>query len=75
MGKMKHEPYNKFKGIMREKGLTNVDIAKTLGLSETAISMKTNGASDYYISEVMQLEKEYGIGFKFFCPDGFEYET
>ena len=59
--KLKHEPYNKFKGKLRELGLTYADIAKTLSISETAVSHKVNGRSDFNLTEVDKIGIEYGI--------------
>nr|DAN88708.1 MAG TPA: SOS-response transcriptional repressor [Caudoviricetes sp.] len=68
MGKRKiiHAPYNKFKGILRERGLTYADIAKTLNISETSVGAKVNGYSDFYISEVEKIEDKHNIGYQIF---------
>lgn len=55
-----HEPYNKFKGFAREKGITYSDIAALLGITPTTVSMKINGYSDFYLSEQKLLGKAYG---------------
>ena len=41
-----HEPYKKFKGFIREKGITYNDIAHLLGITTSTVSMKVNGYSD-----------------------------
>lgn len=58
---LKHKPYAKFKGKLRELGLTYADIAQTLKKSETTISQKVNGYSDFSISEVELIEEKHGI--------------
>ena len=64
--KVKHKPYAKLKGKMREKGLTCADISKLLNLSETAVNHKINGRSDFYIGEVEKISAAYDIERKFF---------
>ena len=59
--KQVHQPYQKLKGVLRERGLTYADIAKILNVSETAISHKVNGRSDFYISQVRKIQNEYGF--------------
>ena len=61
-----HSPYNKLKGALREHELTYLDVAKTLGISETAVGFKINGKSDFYISEVEILIKKYGFELEIF---------
>lgn len=56
-----HSPYNKFKGKLREKGLTYADVAKVLCISETSVNHKINGISDFYISEVKEISKAFNI--------------
>lgn len=64
--KIIHKPYNKFKGALREKGLTYANIAQTLGVSEETVGAKVNGYSDFYISEVEKIEEKYDIGYQIF---------
>lgn len=56
-----HEPYAKFKGFIREKGITYTDIAKTLEISETSVCQKVNGKSDFYLCQIEKLKSEYGM--------------
>ena len=56
-----HQPYSKFKGWLRENGLTYADIALDLGLNEATISLKMNGQSDFFLSEVMAIMKKYHL--------------
>lgn len=58
---LKHKPYNRLKGDLREKGLTYSTVAAFLNISETALSHKINGISDFYITEMEQITSEYGI--------------
>lgn len=64
-----HEPYNKLKGALREKGLTYSDVAKTLDISETAVGFKINGTSDFYLSEVEVLMNVYGFLLEIFLQE------
>lgn len=56
-----HAPYFKFKGWLRENGLTYADLAFDLGLSEATISLKINGQSDFYLSEIRLIKKKYHL--------------
>lgn len=38
--KLIHEPYNKFKGFMRENGIIYSHIAELLGVTPTTVSQK-----------------------------------
>ena len=61
MKKKIHEPYNKFKGFLREKGLTYLDVSNTLEISQAAVANKINGISDFYIGEIEILQSKYGV--------------
>ena len=67
MLKKLHEPYQKLKGILREKNLTYRNIGDLINVSETCVSHKINGESDFFIGEVKLITKEHGIGVDFFC--------
>lgn len=56
-----HKPYNRFKGFLREKGLTYCDIADLLGVTPSTVSMKINGYSDFYLSEQRIIKFKYQI--------------
>ena len=59
-GKMIHKPYRRFKGFMREQGITLRDIAELLGVYISTVSAKINGKSDFYINEADIIIKRYG---------------
>lgn len=61
-----HNPYNKFKGWLLEHGLTYKDIGDVIGVNTTTVSLKINGQSDFYLSEVILLIKEYDLTFDIF---------
>ena len=56
-----HEPYKKFKGWLRGEGLTYKDVAELLGNSVATISAKINGQSDFSLSEIQKIRKEYNL--------------
>jgi hypothetical protein len=69
-----HEPYNKLKGALRERGMTYDDISKLLGISKATLCRKINGESDFYMSEADKLESK-GFSRKIFYPLSFEYNN
>lgn len=56
-----HKPYTKFKGWLRSNELTYKDIAELLGISVATVSAKINGKSDFLLSEIQAIKKEYGL--------------
>lgn len=63
-----HPPYNKLKGALRTLDLTYIDVAKTLHISETSVSHKINGQSDFYLQEVIKMVTMLDIDIKNFLP-------
>ncbi len=59
--KLVHKPYAKFKGWLRSNNLTYRDIAILLGLSVATVSAKINGQSDFLLSEIGMMKKEYNL--------------
>ena len=59
--KVKHQPYDKFRGKLIEMRITYKDVGKTLNISETAVGQKINGISDFYLTEVKKIKIAYGI--------------
>lgn len=49
------ERFGKIKGRMREKGFTQGEVAKRLGISTQAFSSKVNGKTDFRLSELQAL--------------------
>ena len=56
-----HKPYAKFKGWLRSNDLTYKDVSEFLGLSIATVSAKINGKSDFLLSEIRALKKEYNL--------------
>lgn len=65
---MKHEPYNKVKGKMREMGMTYQDVAEKLGLSRVSLGDKINGKSDFLVSEAVALANILSTEINIFLP-------
>lgn len=57
---------NKLKGIIRECGYTQADIAKILGLSVYGFRQKLNGAHEFKASEVKKLADFFGVTVDYF---------
>lgn len=73
-----HAPYNKFKGWLRENGLTYDDVADVIESSKPTISRKINGQSDFYYSEIVTLVSKYsgrGLRTDFFTPESCESDN
>ena len=68
-GKMIHKPYRRFKGYMREQGITLRDIAELLGVYISTVSAKINGKSDFYINEADIIIKRYGCSSNIFFDE------
>ena len=66
MSKLKHKPYQKLKGKMRECNITCSDLAELLNISETAVIHKINGRSDFYISETDTIIQSLGWNYDIF---------
>ena len=66
--KLIHEPYNKLKGFMRENGIIYSHIAELLGVTQTTVSQKVNGQSDFTVSEAELIMRKYNADSKIFLP-------
>lgn len=60
--------YCKLKGLMTEKNITQVQLAKLLGISVSTLNQKLNGKSDFTIQEAKKiseiLNKEVDVIFR-----------
>ena len=61
MNKKLHRPYTKFKIWIRENNLNYNKIGDFLGISAVAVCRKINGQSDFTLSEINALKKEYAL--------------
>lgn len=50
----------RLKGLLAENELTINALAKRIGISENALSLKINGYRDWWYWEVMLVAKEFG---------------
>lgn len=64
-----HKPYKKFKGWIRENGLSYQEIADFLGVNLTTICNKINGKSDFTLSEIKALKEKYNLDSAIFFTD------
>ncbi len=65
-----HNPYMRIKGWLRGKGLTYKDVADVLGISAATVSAKINGQSDFLLSEIEEIRKQYNLDRDIFFTDG-----
>ena len=59
METLKHKPYMKLKGKMKENNIIANDLAHLLNISSTAVLQKINGQSDFFLSEATKIVNEY----------------
>ena len=52
---------NKLKGIMRERGITQKNMANELGITVQAFNAKLNGRSRFVVDEAMQMVQYLNI--------------
>ena len=51
--KRRHQPYYKFRTLLKEKGIKQEEVAKLLGKSVSALNQNINGTGgDFSVSEV-----------------------
>jgi transcriptional regulator with XRE-family HTH domain len=56
-----HAPYITFKLAIAGKGLTLRDVAAAIDVTESTLSQKINGASDFYLSEIRKICDTFGF--------------
>ena len=61
MSTRKHAPYTQFKLAIAGKGLTLKDVAAVIGTTESTLSKKINGDSDFYLSEIRAICRTFGL--------------
>lgn len=57
----KTKPYAKLRALMLEKGITQGDLAKILGISRTAMSSKFTGRIPFTVKEIKLLKALLGF--------------
>lgn len=60
---------SKLKGLMREHGHTQKQLAEYLGLSEYGLRRKLNGQSEFKANELFELAKLYNVSVDYFFTD------
>lgn len=53
--------YNKLKGLMKEKNITQNQLAREIGLCPTSLNRKLNGKRDFTISEINSIALYFNI--------------
>lgn len=53
--------YSKLKGLMREKNITQAELAAVVGICETSMNKRLSGKSDFNISEINAIAQYLGI--------------
>lgn len=56
--------YNKLKGLMREKNISQSKLAELVGISEVALNQKLNGKTQFRTDEIIKIAKVLDIGKK-----------
>lgn len=69
MSTRKHAPYITFKLAIAGKGLTLKDVAEVIGVTDTTLSQKINGGSDFYLSEIRAICDAFGFEKTIFFAD------
>lgn len=68
MSSRKHAPYTAFKNAIAGKGLTLKDVAEVINVTESTLSLKISGGSDFYLSEIKAICEAFGFDSSiFFC--------
>lgn len=47
--------YSKLKGLMREKGVTQAELAKKIGMAESTLNLKLSGKSFFKADEILKI--------------------
>ena len=64
-----HKPYTRFKGWLRSNDLTYKDLSDLLGISVTTVSSKINGHSDFLLSEIQAIKRQFHLESNIFFND------
>jgi putative transcriptional regulator len=59
--KSKKRPFSKLKGLRAERGLTQLDMAKKLGISETSYVLRETGKREFKLSEMGIISTYFGL--------------
>jgi transcriptional regulator with XRE-family HTH domain len=64
--RIKHLPYTKLKGLLAERGLKQIYLAKLLNLSHVTVNQKINGTLEFTYSEVEKICDALGASTEIF---------
>lgn len=53
--------FSKLKGLIREKGMSQTDLAKAIGIGANSINQKLNNKRDFTLMETVAISKVLGI--------------
>lgn len=53
--------YSKLKGLMREKGYTQAELARAIGISESTLNLKLSGKSFFKADEILKISSVLDI--------------
>ena len=69
MSTRKHAPYTAVKNAIAGKGLTLKDVADVIGVTESTLSLKISGGSDFYLSEIKATCNAFGLDSSIFFAE------
>lgn len=75
MSSRKHAPYTAFKNAIAGKGLTLKDVAEVINVTESTLSLKISGGSDFYLSEIKAICETFGFDSSIFFAEYVAYTT
>ena len=69
MSSRKHAPYTAFKNAIAGKGLALKDVAEVINVTESTLSLKISGGSDFYLSEIKAICEAFGFDSSIFFAE------
>ena len=69
MSTRKHLPYTAVKNAIAGKGLTFKDVADVINVTESTLSLKIGGGSDFYLSEIKAICKAFDFDSSIFFTE------
>ena len=65
---LRHPPYSRFQGYLKENGIKLDEIAKLIGKTVSRVSTNNNGYTDYKYDEVKKICEHLNISADIFRP-------
>ena len=69
MSKKKHAPYTAVKLWLAGHGITYKDVAEVINVTESTLSLKISGGSDFYLSEIKAICEAFGFDSSIFFAE------